>query len=70
MSPHETRPDSILKLDRNPKIHVSTLERKPEVPASASDEDLRPGTDWRGILRGPSQLACRLDFPEATHAGP
>ena len=49
---------------------MSALERKPEGPASASDEDLRPGTDWRGILRGPSQLACRLDFPEATLAGP
>ena len=28
-----------------------------------------PGTNWKGILRGPSQLAWRLDFPEATQAG-
>ena len=52
MSPHETRPDALLKLHRNPKIHLNTGE-KPEVLASAPDEDLGPGTDWRGILRGP-----------------
>ena len=57
------------KLHRNPKIHVSR-ERNTEVAASAPDEDLGPGTDCRGILRGPSQLAWRLDFPEYTRAGP
>ena len=44
-----------------------------EVQASALDEDLVPSTDWRGILRGLSQLTQRLDFPEATqacHRGP
>ena len=49
---------------------MSALERKPEVATLALDEHLRPGTDWRGILRGPLQLAWRLDFPEATRAGP
>ncbi|KAI4548667.1 hypothetical protein MG293_000997 [Ovis ammon polii] len=39
----------------NPRS-TSTLERKPEVLASAPDEDLGPGTDWRGILRGPCNL--------------
>ena len=49
---------------------MSVLERKPEVLTSALDEDLEPGTDWREIPRGPSQLTWRLDFPEATQAGP
>ena len=49
---------------------MSALERKHEVVASAPDEDLGPGTNWRGILRGPSQLALGLDFSEATQAGP
>ena len=52
MSPHETRPDTLLKLHRNPEIHVRQ-ERKPEVLASAPDENLGPGTDWKGIPRGP-----------------
>ena len=39
-----------------------------EVQASALDEDLVPSTDWRGILRGLSQLTQRLDFPEAWSA--
>jgi len=52
MSPQETRPDTLLKLHRNPEIHVRQ-ERKPEVLASAPDEDLGPGTDWKGIPRGP-----------------
>ena len=34
------------------------------------DEALGPCTDWRGIPRGPSQLAWRLDFPEATREDP
>ena len=49
---------------------MSALERNPEVPASVSDEDLGPGKDWRGIPRGASQFAWRLDFPEATQVGP
>ena len=49
---------------------MSALEGNTEVPAATPDEDLGPGTDWRGIPRGPSQLTWRLDFPEATRAGP
>ena len=49
---------------------MSALEGNPEVPASAPDEDLVPGTDCRGIPSGPSQLAWRLDFAEATKAAP
>ena len=49
---------------------MSALVSNPEVLASISDEDLGPGTDWGGIPRGPSQHARRLDFPEATRAGP
>ena len=30
------------------------LEWKPEIPTSTSDEDLGPGSDCRGIQRGPS----------------
>ena len=45
---------------------MSALERKPQVLASTPDEVLGPGIDWRGIPRGPSQLACRLAFPDAT----
>ena len=33
------------------------LERKPDVPASTSDEDLGPSCDYRGILRGPSRFS-------------
>ena len=49
---------------------MSALERNPEVPASTQDEDLSPGSNWRGILRSPSQLTSRLDFPEAKRVGP
>jgi len=45
---------------------MSVLEGKLEVPVLTPDEDLAHSTNWRGILRGPSQLAWRLDFPEAT----
>ena len=45
---------------------MSELKRKLEVPASTRDEAVCPGTDWRGIPRGPSQLEWRLDLPEAT----
>ena len=46
------------------------LERKPEVTTSASDQGIGPSIYWRGIPRGPSHLASRLGFPEATRAGP
>ena len=69
MAPHERRPDSPVDAPENPEIQVA-LERNPEVLASNPDEDLGPSTDWRGISRGPSQLAWRLDFPEATRMGP
>ena len=49
---------------------MAALKRKSEAAASPPDEDLGSGTDWRGIPRGPSQLTWRLDFPEATRAGP
>ena len=45
---------------------LGAMEKNPDVPASAPDEDPGPGTDWRGIPRTTSQLAWRLDFPEAT----
>ena len=45
---------------------MSALDMNTEVLASTPDEELGPGTDCRGILRGPSQLAWRLAFPEAT----
>ena len=49
---------------------MPALERKREVLASNSDEDLGISTDWRGIPRCSSQLAWRLDFLEATRAVP
>ena len=49
---------------------MSALDRNTEVAVSALDEDLGPGINWRGIPRGPLQLAWRLDLPEATGAGP
>ena len=49
---------------------MSAVERNPEVPITDPDENLGPSTDWRGILRGPSQLSCRLDFPEAIREDP
>ena len=47
MSPHERGQTPLWKLHRNPEIHVST-GRNREVAASAPDEDLGPGSDWRG----------------------
>ena len=35
---------------------MSALKRNPQFPASTPHEVLGPGTNWRGILRGPSQL--------------
>ena len=34
-------------------LSMSALERKPVVPASTPEEDLGPGSDFRGIPRGP-----------------
>ena len=42
----------------------------PEVPATIPDEDLGPGSDCRGIPKGPLQLTWRLDFPEAPRVSP
>ena len=49
---------------------MSALERNPDLPASTPDEDFGPSSDWRGIPRVPLQIAWRMDFPEATGAGP
>ena len=49
---------------------MSALEKNPDILASTTDEEFSPGTDWRGIPRGPSQHAWRLDYTEATQAGP
>ena len=49
---------------------MSALEGNTEVPAATPDEDLGPRADWKRIPRDPSQLAWRLDIPEATRAGP
>ena len=59
----------LLKLHRNPRSMLAwrgTLR----FASSPADKDLGPGTDWRGIPRGPSQLAWSLAFPEVTRAGP
>ena len=49
---------------------MSTSERNPDLPPSTPDEVLSKGSNWSGIPRGPSQRVWRLDFPEATRAGP
>ena len=41
---------------------MSAVERNREVRASSPDEDFGCGSDCRGILRGPSLLAWRLDL--------
>ena len=41
---------------------MSALEGNTGVLAATPDEDLGPGTYWRGILRGPSQLAWDWTF--------
>lgn len=51
---------SLLKLDRNPEIHVK-LEKNPEFPVSTGDEDLFPCTKLRGITRHPFQLERKPD---------
>ena len=54
---------------RKPEIYVGPGEN-PEIPASTPDENLSPGSDCRGIPRGPLRLALRLYLPEAPLAGP
>ena len=49
---------------------MSALEMNPQFLVSTPQEVLVPGTDWRGIRRGPLQVAWRLPFPEATQVGP
>ena len=52
-----------------PKIHVST-GAETQILAVVPDDELGPDIEWRGIARGPSQLAWRLGFPEAKPAVP
>ena len=59
----------LLNLIGTPRSMLA-LENKPVFPAYTRDEDLGPCTSWRGIERGPWQLAWRLDFSEATRADP
>ena len=49
---------------------MSALDWKPEAAVLVPDEDLGPGTDWRGIPRGLSQLTWKMDFSEAIGVGP
>ena len=67
--PHSRRLTPLGRLQKYPKIHVGTGE---ESSGSGTDstQGLGPGTDGRGIPRGPVQLAWGLAFPEATRAGP
>ena len=73
MPPLETRTDSPGRLQKYPKIHVSTGE---ESSGSGTDSTqvLGPSIDGRGNPRGPrealEELAWGLAFPEATRAGP
>ena len=70
MTPFETRTDSPVETPEGPPRSMSALEMNLQVPASTPQEILGPSTDWRGIPRGPTQIAWRLAFPEATRAGP
>ena len=45
---------------------MSALERNPEDPGSAPDEDLGPSTAWKGILRFQPQLQMRTATPAVT----
>ena len=56
-------------LQKYPEVHVSTGEETSGYSLD-STRGLRPGTVCRGIPRGPSQLAWRLQLSEATRAGP
>ena len=59
----------LLKLHRNPEIHVRTEEE--HLGSSLNSRwGPMPCTNWRGIPRAPLQLEWRLDFPEATQVGP
>ena len=67
MPPEPLLTDGDNEAQRNAGLeHRIWMGGNPAVPTSAPDEDLRPGTNWRGIPRGHSQLTWRLDFPEAT----
>ena len=72
MPPLETRTDSPGRLQKYPKIHVSTGE---ESSGSGTDSTqvLGPSIDGRGNPRGPrealEELAWGLAFPEANRAG-
>ena len=55
---------------RSPRRSMSALERNPQVPAPTPHKVLGPGTDGRGIPRGPRATPWGLAFPEATRAGP
>ena len=57
------------KPQRNPETHVGPGEETLGFRLN-QDEDLVPCSDCKEILRGPSQLAWRLDLPEAPRAGP
>ena len=67
-----TRDEALLhcRKSRGTTSSMSALERKPEVPASTPDEDLGHGSDCTRIPRGPSQIAWRLNVPEAPQADP
>lgn len=62
---HEMRTDSSVEFTKGPK-DLCRHWRNPQIAASAPDEDLGPGTDWREIARGPSHLTWILAFLEAT----
>ena len=53
-----------------PPRPMPALERNIQFLALTPHKDLGFGIDWRGILRGPLLLACRLVFPEAARVGP
>ena len=69
MAPLETSPESPLETPEKPQDPCSTGAES-SGSGLGSDEDLGPGTDWRGIPRGPSQFAWKLAFPEVAGAGP
>ena len=69
-SPLETRTDSPVETPEVPPKSMVALERNPQVLALTAHKALGPGTNWRGIPRGPLQLAWSLAFPEATRTGP
>ena len=69
MPPLETRTEPLGRLQKYPKIHVSTGE---ESSGSGTDSTNFLGTSIEGeeSRKGPKQLAWGLAFPEATKTGP